>query len=377
MTHDPLVDVTRLLSEAVRDPGDVTAVPVARDEAIERLAGALRARARARRRRRIFGSLAIAASAAGLVGAGIFAERHDHDAARSELGRVHEPAGAVTVVHGGRAASLGADALVAEGSELRTPANAQARLDFASGTKVTLGGETHVRLVEQSKKKRFALEAGSIAAKVAKLGHGERFVVATSDSEIEVHGTEFRVSIVEPEPSCGGGTPTRLQVTEGIVAVRHAGVETLVLAGETWPRCDAPISAAALPPGRSESPRIVAGDRSGAPPSTHSVVAHQPSPSPAAPASPARSPLTEQNDLYSQAMREKQEGLSAAAIATLDQLLEKYPHGPLSESARLQRMRILGATDRTRAVGAATEYLERYPSGFGRAEAEALAAGER
>ncbi len=377
MTHDPLVDVTRLLSEAVRDTGDVNAVPVARNDAIERLAGALHTRARARRRRRIFGSLAMAVAAAGLVGAGIFAERHDHAPARSELGRVHEPDGALTVVRGGRAASLGADALVAEGSELRTPTNAQARLDFTSGTQVTLGGETHVRLVEQSKKKRFALEAGSIAARVAKLGPGERFVVATSDAEVEVHGTEFRVSIVAPEPSCGGGTPTRLQVTEGVVAVRHAGIETLVAAGETWPRCDAPTAAAALPPGPSESPRSAESARSGAHSSTHSVVAHRPSPTPPGSAAPVGSPLTEQNDLYSQAMREKQEGHSAAAIATLDQLLEKYPRGPLSESARLQRMRILAATDRARAVGAATDYLERHPDGFGRAEAAALATGDR
>ena len=376
MTRDPLVEVTRQLSEAIRDPGDVSAVPAGRSEAIEKLADALRARARARRRRRVLGAIAVAASAIGLVGAGVVAARHDHVATSSELGRMHEPAGAVTVVRDGRAASLGADDVVAEGSELRTPPNGHAHLDFASGTKVTIGGQSHVRLVEQTKRKRFALETGTIAAKVAKLGPGERFVVATSDSEIEVHGTEFRVSVVAPDASCGGGTPTRLEVTEGVVAVRHGGVETLVAAGETWPRCNAPSSASTPPPVPSEPARVPAAEKVDAPPSTHPVVTHR---APTAPASAAgtSSPLTEQNALYSRAMREKNEGRFAAAIVTLDRLVDEYPGGPLAESARLERMRILASTDRASAAGAAKEYLERHPNGFGRAEAEVLAAEER
>lgn len=369
MTHDPLLDVTRLLSEAVRDPGDVGTVPAARNEAIDELAEALRARARARRRRRIVGSLAVAAGAAALVGAGVFAARHEPTAASTELGHVHEPTGAVTVVQNGHAATLGADAVIAEGSELRTPAGAEARLDFASGTRVTIGGETHVRLVEQSKKKRFALEAGSISAKVAKLRSGERFVVATSDTEIEVHGTEFRVSVVKADPSCGAGTPTRLLVTEGVVAVRHAGVESLVAAGETWPRCREPSSAVA-----PNAPPPPASDGNAAPPPVpHPAVVHRPP----APAASAGTPLAEQNELYREAMRLKQEGRPAAAIATLDRLVERYPHGPLSESARLQRMRILATTERARAATAAKDYLERHPDGFGRTEAEALLAEDR
>jgi hypothetical protein len=74
-------------------------------------------------------------------------------------------------------------------------------------------------------------------------------------------------------------------------------------------------------------------------------------------------------------MRERHEGRPDAAVATLDQLLTTYPEGPLGESARLQRMRILATTDRARASAAASDYVQRYPRGFGRAEAEGLIRG--
>ena len=276
---------------------------------------------------------------------------------------------ALTVVRDGHAASLGADAPVAEGSELRTPPEAEARLDFASGTKVTVGRGTYVRLVEQTKRKRFALETGSFSAKVAKLGPDERFVVTTSDSEIEVRGTEFRVSVVPPEAACGDRTPTRLEVAEGVVAVRHAGVETLVRAGERWPACAVvKSSTTALPPepttGRADGSDDA--ERAGT---------YRARPAPAA--TPTASSLVEQNELYGQALNAKRAGRPEAALQSLDRLLASYPEGPLSESARLQRMRIIATTDRPRAGAAAREYLQRYPQGFGRAEAEALAAGER
>ena len=82
-----------------------------------------------------------------------------------------------------------------------------------------------MRLVEQSQRKRFSLEAGSLFAKVAKLTADERFVVATPDAEVEVRGTAFRVTIVPADRACEDGSPTRLEVTEGVVVVRHAGVE--------------------------------------------------------------------------------------------------------------------------------------------------------
>src|SRR4029079_10605942 len=125
-----------------------------------------------------------------------------------------------------------------------TAGASEAHLDFDSGTRVTLGSAGRVRLVEQSQSKRFALEAGSFFAKVARLAVDERFVVATPDAEVEVRGTAFRVTIVPGNAACAGGTPTRLDCSEGVVVVRHAGAEVRVGAGERWPACD-PASAQA------------------------------------------------------------------------------------------------------------------------------------
>ena len=100
---------------------------------------------------------------------------------------------------------------------------------------MTIGGSSRVRLVEQSQRKRFSLESGSFFAKVAKLTADERFVVATPDAEVEVRGTAFRVTIVPGDPTCAGGSPTRLEVSEGVVVVRHSGTEVRVAAGERWP----------------------------------------------------------------------------------------------------------------------------------------------
>lgn len=376
MTHDPLARVSRLLSEAGAAPHDVDALPVMRDDAIRSIGDALRARARSRKRRKLVGLVALAASVALVASAGIVASRYrSGDRSTSELGRVQEPNGALTAVVDGRSALIDEGVAVAEGTELRTPPNAEAKLAFTSGTQLVIGGGARLRLVEQTKKKRFALESGSLTAKVAKLGPDERFVVATSDAEIEVRGTQFRVSVATPDPACGGGTPTRLDVTEGVVVVRHTNGETTVRGGEHWPTCvEQVVSSPKTTP--ESAARVTAP---AARPSEH-VAATPPSTVPRiAPSgeSPAASRLAEQNDLYDQAMREKRSGRTGSAVATLDRLLGTYPQGPLAENAMVERMRLLAASDRTRGASSAREYLRRYPQGFARAEAEALASGTR
>ncbi len=348
MNGDPLDDITLLLRQEASDVGDVEAMPERRDEAIAKLAGAISARARARRRGRVLGALAVAAAAITVIGGAAYGlRRGGHgETQTADLARVGDGQG-VTLLQGG--APIPPDGRVPEGAELRTAEGSEARLDFDSGTSVTVGGGARVRLVEQRKAKRFALESGSVFAKVAKLGPEERFLVATADAEIEVRGTAFRVSLVPPDPACGGGTPTRLEVSEGVVVVRHAGAEVRVPAGDAWPRCAAPVAAA--PPKVEPRP-------------THA-------PSHAAPASN----LAEQNDLFDAALRDKREGRGRAAVAKLDALLTKHPHGPLAESASIERMRVLATSDRARAVSAAREYLRRWPKGSARDEARAIADG--
>jgi ferric-dicitrate binding protein FerR (iron transport regulator) len=397
---NPLEHATHVLRGAVADPGDVEAMPPDREAAVARIAEALRARARARRRKRMITGLAIAAGIGALATGGVFAAHRASSAGGSvqvahggrDLGRVEVPSEGLTALREGHAEPLGAGARVAEGTELRTTGTSQAHLDFDSGTRVTLGGAARLRLVEQSQRKRFALESGSFFAKVAKLGPEERFVVTTPDAEVEVRGTAFRVTIVEGNAACAGGTPTRLDVSEGVVVVRHAGTEVRVAAGERWPACDpapagrpASASANAPPAGAgtagttgTEAATTTAPDTiavgpgpavTGARPGTSGAATHAASPSPE-----ASSRLAEQNDLFESAMRLKRSGDTAGAQAKLDRLLASYPGGPVAESAEVERMRLLAASNRPRGVAAAREYLRRHPNGFARAEAEAIAA---
>lgn len=377
MSHDPLDRITARLRDSVSDVGDVAEMPPGRDEAIAKIAEALRARARARRQRRILGALAAAAAVAAVIGGGALATRRAHEpsAQAPDLGRMSDPNGGVTALRDGRPEALSQGSRVGEGTELVTAAASEAHLDFDSGSRVTLGGAGRVRLVEQSNKKRFALSAGTLTAKVAKLASNERFVVATPDAEIEVRGTAFRVSLVAPDPSCEGGTPTRLVVDEGVVVVRHGGHEQRVAAGESWPSCAAvariPTSAgtAATSTSVTSSPTTHV-----APPVPSTQIASTTSAGRATPESSSR--LAEQNDLFDEAMRSKRAGDNAGALAKLDRLRASYPAGPLAENAEVERMRILASSNRARAVQAAKEYLRHRPAGFARAEAEALVAAE-
>jgi len=53
--------------------------------------------------------------------------------------------------------------------------------------------------------------------------------------------------------------------------------------------------------------------------------------------------LAEQNDLLSSAMAAARAGQHEQALRRLDDLLARFPEGPLSETARIERQRIRAA----------------------------------
>lgn len=378
MKQDPLAQVTGLLERAVADIGDVEVVPPERDEATARVRHALEQRRASQRRRKI---AIVAAAAAVLLAMGAIAARRSPEPAAkaavptSEQARVESTESGLTAVQGGQEAAPASGQRLGDGTELRTAPTAEAHLEFDSGTRVAVGAASRVRLVEQTRHKRFALESGSLHAKVAKLGADERFVVATGDAEIEVRGTEFRVTVAEPTPDCGGGTTTRVDVREGVVVVRHHGAEERVAAGEHWPRCakdDGPAAGAGAPTAPEASMRPTAASR----PAPAAVPA-APNPNAKANTNPdptSASRLAEQNDLFQEAMRRKRSGDARGALQLLERLHDGYADGPLAENAEVERFRILTRVDRARAASAAREYLRARPRGFARAEAEALVA---
>jgi outer membrane protein assembly factor BamD (BamD/ComL family) len=88
---------------------------------------------------------------------------------------------------------------------------------------------------------------------------------------------------------------------------------------------------------------------------------------------PPPSELSTQNDLFAQAVAAKRNGQNAAAVAAFERFLARYPASPLAETATVERMKLLATYDPGRAAAAARDYLARFPRGYARRDAEAIA----
>jgi hypothetical protein len=351
--------------------------PDVRARAVSALELAIARQARRRRQIRWAGALSVAASVALVavagwrlgrgsspvvsaqsVAAGVAPARD----AREEIKVIaHAPAAGASVFVSGAASPLADGRALLAGSRIVTPPEGRAALAFSTGTEVALRGGTDTTLGGDDVTQVVRLDAGSIALHVAKLAADRRFEVKTPDAEVEVRGTRFTVAIA-PSTECGDGTVTRVEVTEGVVAVRYQGAEVRVGAGERWP---SGCAAQAAPAVRS----AMAGHR--AVPSSSGAGRR-----PAVAAAPP-SPLSEQNDRFAEAVAAKRRGDVQASIGGFDRFLANYPASALAESAAVERMRLLAGADPSRAAAAAREYLAKYPDGAARAEAEAIVAGAR
>jgi hypothetical protein len=239
---------------------------------------------------------------------------------------------------------------------------------LATGTKLDLEPRSEVLLPDGGASQIVSLRKGAVISHVAKLKEGERFVVRTSDAEVEVRGTVFRVAQVGARPC---GTVTQVDVTEGRVVVRENGAEHVLGAGDHWERaCPSAVPVAAVLPvlsAPSPTPRTAVAVQ----PSLTGALA--PVSSPAAPASPpASSDLAAQNALFSDAMASKRAGNTNAAVLALDLLIRQHPQSPLREAAEAERMRLLAASHSDRAPVVARDYLARYPHGFAADDAKAV-----
>jgi TolA-binding protein len=197
---------------------------------------------------------------------------------------------------------------------------------------------------------------------VAKLTAPQRFIIDTPDAEIEVRGTRFRLRVLPRGEACGDGSRTRVEVAEGVVQARGAGVRLDVGAGESWP---ADCATKPAPPVSASS---AAGDTT-APRQLGTTPAHGKS---ARPAAERLSALAPQNDLFAEGIARRRQGDVSGALRVYQELLTRFPNGPLAENAMVERMRLLAGS--AEASVEAKRYLARYPHGFGAAEAERLAA---
>jgi ferric-dicitrate binding protein FerR (iron transport regulator) len=324
--------------------------PQDRERAIRAIAAALSARNSHRRRVRWLAGLAAVAAVA-TVAVGL---RHTRVAAPTAVVRIvpaqivaHSVQGATSVIVSGTVSPLAEETPVAEGSRLITPSDGRATLAFSTGTTVVVGGSSDMAITGDNARQMVRLNAGSLRLHVAKLAPLQRFIVGTTDAEVEVRGTRFSVAVAPPNPACGNGTTTRVTVIEGVVVVRHDGIEERVLANEVWP----------------------SGCASTAPPSSPLSIhpAFRQSPNESLP-----STLAEQNDLFAEGLAARRRGDASAALLAFDRLMERYPSSALAESAQVESMRLLRAASPSRARDVARQYLASYARGFARAEAEAL-----
>lgn len=285
------------------------------------------------------------------------------------------------------------------GQTVNASDSAEIRIGSARGTSLTLEPAATLAISSLGKLQRYALERGAIRTRVAKLRADERFIVATADAEIEVHGTAFRVSVVSPEAGCGNGARTRVAVSEGVVSVRSRGIESFLAVGEEWPRgcssvasttslaAGAPVLAAALPdraqPVRVPSHRRVLHRNHHRPRLHHASLAlaglgrggdeDTAAVDPGSTGLGGSSSLSAQNDLFAAAASAKRNGHYREAVRLFSDLIERHPDSPLLESAMVQRIRAMREADPAGLASAVTDYLERFPSGFARAEARRIA----
>jgi len=257
---------------------------------------------------------------------------------------------------------LGTDTVLAPGSRLHVGPISGARLVLSTGTRVAIDPGSDLAVMSHGRAAIFSLTGGALRAEVSKLGPDERFVVQTADSEVEVRGTSFRVSVVPSDPACGEGTTTRVAVYEGVVVVRERDRAWNVHKGDVWPSSCAPRVAKST----SVPPHAVATRAEPRAAPEKATTATIPVPS-------EPSNLAEENDHFAEAMFSKRSSDAASAIAAFDRFLAKHPGSHLAENAYVERMRLLSGTDSARAAAAARQYVIKYPEGFARDEAESIA----
>ena len=346
------------------------------------LVGAVEQALRARRRRRARVRWWAAGGVAAVAAACVFVL-----APRLERGRDRVSFAPKASIDARRFRLTATGAALDVGGAIAAPLAQDLEIGTPQGTSLVLEPGSRLVVLESGVTQRLALRGGAVRVHVAKLAGGERFIIETEDSEVEVHGTTFRVAFGETDPRCPGPPRTGVSVSEGVVSVASGSRVTRLAPGAEWPgRCPSAAAESAAP-ATIDAPAIDA-------PGGEAAAADLPRPSrrlhavpasgdPAAVGTPARealrpeappapSVLEAQNDLFAAAVRARRRGDAPEALRLFSAFIRAYPRSQLYEHALAQKMKLLGATDPWGASEAASEYLARFPGGFARAEARAL-----
>lgn len=341
-----------------------------RERSVATIGRAMLARSRRRRWLGMGGALSVAAALLLVVKLAGPYWQPDQTSARVLISA--SPSGQGAALQAGELAlPLSPRAALEAGQQIQTPADGGATLQFSTGTSMTLAGATAFRVERQGAVEHFSLQRGELSAQVAKLTHGQRFIVTTPDAEIEVRGTRFRLSVLAQSASCGVGGRTRLEVSEGVVEVRASGRVIDVKAGQHWP-LDCGIEAA---PGADPVALPAPTDAAAPPPKLVADATNTTTPSDEGERKRERaSALAAANDLFAEGVAKRRQGDVGGALRAYEELWARFPRSALAENALVERMRLLASLGDPAKVAEAKRYLARYPKGFAVNEARGFAA---
>lgn len=294
------------------------------------------------------------------------------------------------------------DVELSRNDSVKTPELANARLALDSGAQVQLAAASEARFGQDGLREQVTLLRGSVAVRVPKLSDGASLGVKTFDTEVEVHGTQFTVSIEGAQQHRW----TKVEVREGIVSVKSGQHELFLTAPSRWVSSSVQDEASPAEPRESAvSAPANEAERAAAPPrkpSTHAAPeqpneARLDAPTARAKATPKRpdssmpsdvaagpaakeaskvSTLAEQNELFAEAKDALRGANPSRGIVLMERFVQRYPGSLHAESALVERMRALSQLGRQQeAARSAQRYLANYPNGFAREEAQRLALG--
>lgn len=259
-----------------------------------------------------------------------------------------------------------------EGYGMRTE-QGSARLGFPSGALARVASRSSLKVTAARRSEALFLARGRVEVEVPKLDAERGFSVETPDARVTVHGTRFSVDVV----ATPDGPRTRVGVTHGIVSVQHGGREVRLTAGQVWPAEEAAANADPLPP---ESAEPAAEDDAVEPEPVRErarATRNTRRPRSEVRGKPDPGELADQNRRFERAMHLKKNGEPRAALRELTRLTRRYPHSPLGQELRVERLRLLRGLGLTsEAAREARAYLRAFPEGYAEREAREILAEE-
>ena len=325
--------LARALKKAAAEVQEMSDSPEARARTVAALQAAMKGAGAATpapvRGSRTAWVLALAAALTLLVGAGLWFRA--------------QPAGVASVVASSGTLKVG-HALA--NAEVVDTGQATMTLELRRGVRLSLQPETSVQLLDEGA--RVVVRRGEVAAEMTSLQ--APFFLEVGDAVVAMRSARVKV---KPGAGCDGRA--EVVVGEGSVLINGS---TRVQAGEAWPTCPSAVLPQPSMQAVVEPARLVPNKRNAPPPLPPVLVKDD-------------DRLARQNELYQQAIMLQRSGEVSEAVKKLEAVLAD-PKSPLAETALAQKMRWLAVTNRAAARDVAREYLERYPMGFGRADAETL-----